>query len=77
MKKLPFYAACENERSIVSILLNIGADVNLSLKTKVGPLYAACKNGYKSIVRHLLEKDADVNLCSESDGSPIYAAWEN
>ena len=47
----PLYLASERgHESIVKLLLNKGADVNLSNEKGIGPLCVACRNGHDSNV---------------------------
>jgi len=60
------YHACKSEQlEVVQILLEAGADVNLTAK-KLYPLYAACERGHAQIVDLLLRHGADPNASSVS-----------
>ncbi|KAH0385537.1 purine and uridine phosphorylase, partial [Aureobasidium melanogenum] len=70
------YGASANQHTIVSILLEHGADVN-----KACPLYPASSFGHETITRTLLEHGADPNQCRTSTSSgmtflPLHEALE-
>lgn len=69
-----FWASQEGHDSVVQILLNNGADVNLCANDGASPLLLACYNGHVNIVQHLLQNGADINLCTIEGVSPLYFA---
>src|SRR5436190_20607403 len=47
------WAATRSNKDIAELLLNAGANPNLTYELGIGPLYLAITNGSASIVRHL------------------------
>ena len=58
----------------MQILLNNGANVNLSDENGFSPLYAACHDGHDTTVQLLLNNGADLNLCYNEGCNPLYVA---
>nr|XP_022301168.1 uncharacterized protein LOC111109381 [Crassostrea virginica] len=56
----------KGQASIVQLLLNNGAEVNLCNEKGCSPLYSACFKGHESIVQLLLNNGAEVNLFTEN-----------
>ena len=74
----PLYLACQREHeSIVQLLLNKGADVNLCNEKGFSPLYVACHTGHEGIVQILMNSGADKNVCNKNGLSPLYIATLN
>ena len=75
---MPLDLACsKGQASIVQLLLNHGAEVNLRNETGFSPFDSACSNGHESIVQLLLNNGAEVNLCNETGYSPLNSASVN
>lgn len=71
--KTPLTAACEmGHLSIVELLINAGANVNLNDGYKT-PLTAACGNGHLNVVEELIKARSNVNL-SDGDKTPLTSA---
>jgi ankyrin repeat protein len=70
-------ASWKGHESIVSLLLEEGADVNAKSSYGWTPLLVACQNGHDSIVSLLLEKGADVNVKDEDGWTPLHEACQN
>lgn len=60
----------------VQLLLNNGAIYNSYGKSRVSPLFLACRCGHTSTVKLLLCYGADFNLCAENGASPLLMACE-
>jgi hypothetical protein len=72
---LPFFIS---NIEIVKLLLDKGADVNLTDKYGNTPLHLAASDGHIEIVKLLLEKGSDVNSKRRNDGTtPLYWAALN
>ncbi|HUG73888.1 MAG TPA: ankyrin repeat domain-containing protein [Steroidobacteraceae bacterium] len=71
------YAARENCRECVEILLQHGADVNLPDPTGVVPMVIAMINGNFDIAKRLIEAGADVNQWDLFGQSPLHVAIAN
>lgn len=71
--KTPLTAACEmGHVSIVELLINAGANVNLNDGDKT-PLTAACGNGHLNVVEELIKAGSNVNL-SDGDKTALTSA---
>jgi uncharacterized protein len=67
----PLHIACRNNHSeIAKLLLEQGADINIS-KDGWTPLHSACLLNNPIIVKLLLEHDADIN-CKDQDGETAF-----
>jgi len=68
----PLHYACENGNSyIVDLLINYGANVNVSDNEGFTPLHFACKNGNLEIVKSLVDDGANVNAKSNNRLVPL------
>lgn len=66
----PLHIACQNNnKSIVQLLLNNGADINLCTKAGLSPLHIACQIKKDLIVKLLLSKTASVHSGSKSSNN--------
>lgn len=66
----PLYIACSSNRfEVVKLLVEYGADVNITEKNGRTPLYTASKHGHAEIMEYLLDHGANVN-----QSSPLSAA---
>jgi len=67
------YRACESEQlEVVQILLEAGADVNLTSK-KLYPLIAACDTGNVELMNLLMKAGADVTCRKSNDETCLHA----
>ncbi len=64
------WAAMRSNIEIATLLLNVGANPNLTNEQGIGPLYLAITNGSPALVRLLLEKGGDPNVARE-DGETV------
>ena len=70
----PLCAACETgHETVVTLLLNNGADPNVVDKTYSSPLYLVCERGETKIAKLLLSHGANPNM-EATDKYPIHAA---
>lgn len=73
----PLHAACLNKHySIVQLLMNNGADVNLCKRYSESPLFIACRKGHDSIVQSLLKNGANIKYFNEFEVTPLYLACQ-
>lgn len=69
----PLLIACKNGHSdIFDILVEYGADINLSNNKNKTPLIAACEYAQEDIVKRLLILGANVNKCDNYSRTPIF-----
>lgn len=68
------WAAVRNNPRIADLLMNAGADANLTNAYGVGPLLLAIQNRSAAMVRLLLEKGADPNVARTSGETPLMTA---
>lgn len=73
-KPLLFIACQEGNKSVVQLLLQNSADINLCSDDGTSPLSIACYNNHLDIVELLLKKGANVNLRSKNGTSPLFIA---
>ncbi|HBL98726.1 TPA: hypothetical protein DDZ86_03730 [Candidatus Dependentiae bacterium] len=67
-----FVAINRGDKEIVELLLEHGADVNISEKTMgCTPLYLACQEGYEFIAKRLLESGALVDKSTNDGYTPL------
>ena len=71
---LLYVATLNRSERYVQLLLDEGADVNLTSENGQTPLFAAIRRNEERIVKLLLEKGADVNLTSHNRPTPLYVA---
>jgi ankyrin repeat protein len=69
-----FCAAEKGHVEIVQILLEAGADFNISSKKIQTPLYIACKNGHTNIIKLLIQKGAHLNTQSDDGSTALHVA---
>ena len=53
--------------SMVKLLLDAGADINVQDESGNTPLHYASANGKKDVVKYLLEKEADVSIVNAKE----------
>jgi ankyrin repeat protein len=71
----PLFNACyEGYTSIVTQLIEHGADIRLTNKYGLTPLHYACTGGYAEIVSLLVAQGADINKKSKRGKSPFHYA---
>ena len=58
-------AASSGNLALVRLLIERGANVNSTTKTKSTPLRAACYDGHLNIVKYLIQKGADIELANK------------
>jgi ankyrin repeat protein len=68
------FSAAEGQVHFARLLLNAGADANVSLPFTGTPLIIAAREGDLRMVELLLERGADVNQSSAGDGNPLIMA---
>jgi ankyrin repeat protein len=67
-------AAKQGRKEVVQLLLDRGADVNLTSTYGDTPLVEAAKQGRKEVVQLLLDRGADVNLTPKYGDTPLVGA---
>lgn len=67
-------SARKGYKDIVSMLLQMGCEINDTDINKRSPLYIAASCGRQEVVEVLLENKADINLCDDIGKTPLYAA---
>ena len=73
--RTPLYRAVHRgHKDIVILLLQNGADVNISNKAKDTPLHTAVDVGFMDIMKILLEHGANPNLLGKGDMAPLHVA---
>jgi ankyrin repeat protein len=68
------YAAANGNESTVSLLIQLGADVNARDKEGNTPLLFAAGRGHDTIVSFLIQLGADVNAKCNKNDTPLYDA---
>lgn len=68
------YAVSTSNKEIVNLLIDKGANVNVSSNDGSTPLHIAARLGYKEIVELLIGKDADVNAKNINGITPLHLA---
>jgi ankyrin repeat protein len=71
------WAAKGGNKSIITQLLEKGADVNAATRDGWTPLYEASRNGHVDVAKLLLEKGADVNAATRDGWTPLNRASSN
>jgi len=69
-----FIAAQEGHPDLVNLLINHGADLDLSDEDGISPLYIASYQGHLAIVKILLDAGANPNHLGKDSTSPLYIA---
>lgn len=73
--KTPLAVACDcGSLRVAKILLNMGADVNITDKKGKTPLHYVAEKGSIKIVQALVEKGADINEKDDFNQSPLHLA---
>jgi len=65
-------ATQEGHADAVDMLCKLGANVNLTRKSKASPVYIAAQKGFDEILRTLVKYEANINLTNENGATPIY-----
>jgi ankyrin repeat protein len=68
------WAATRSNDAIAELLLNAGANPNLTSELGIGPLSLAITNGSAGMVRLLIAKGADPNVARENGETPLMTA---
>jgi ankyrin repeat protein len=68
------WAAMRSNIEIATLLLNAGANPNLTNEQGIGPLYLAITNGSPALAQLLLEKGADPNVAREDGETALMTA---
>ncbi|ORY78787.1 ankyrin, partial [Neocallimastix californiae] len=67
----------ENQIPIVKLLINNGADIEVTFSEDVSPLHYAIYFGKVSMIKALLNYGANVNKKDNDSKTPIIYAFEN
>ena len=67
-------AVDSDDKEIVELLVNNGADVNATHNGGGTPLHWAARKGHKQIVELLIANGANVNAQDEDGGTPLFHA---
>lgn len=70
-------AVSSNQLEVLALLIELGADVNVTDKFGETPLHDAAGFGYIEAARILLDEGADANALSEGEATPLIAAATN
>ncbi|XP_077977660.1 uncharacterized protein LOC144433226 [Glandiceps talaboti] len=70
-------ASAHGHVKVVSVLLECGANPNLSDKTGLTPLHLACQSGHATIAVMLLDLHADINARDKYGRTPLHLAAIN
>merc|ERR1719433_1221595 len=65
-------ATQEGHLKAVEMLCKLGANVNLTRKSKASPVYIASQKGYEKILRCLVKYEANINLTNENGATAVY-----
>ncbi len=66
-----------NQEDIVKLLLNNGANVNLTSEHGITPLFVASVNGHENIVKLMLKNGANANFANNRGITPLMEASAN
>lgn len=73
----PLYmAAGADERNVAKTLLDLGADVSLSVGVHGQPIHRASELGHTQMIRQLVAAGADVNARGENANTPLMSATD-
>jgi uncharacterized protein len=70
------YASRDGRMETVRILLDAGADVNVSDANAITPLISAITNNHPAVARYLIERGADIKAVDWYGRTPLWAAVE-
>lgn len=80
----PLHFACSQtpggpyrQKQIIKILLDYGANINVTDKEGITPIYCAASNGFTEIVKELVKYNANVNIANVNYETPLYIAVKN
>jgi len=62
--------------TIVEMLIEHGANVNMKSEFQGTPIYTAARSGHLDVVQYLIEKKADINVTTLYGGTPLMVAAE-
>jgi adenosine deaminase len=62
---------CDEDASLVKLLIEKGANVNVKTDKGRTPLSVGVENGHLEVVKHLVEKGADANIKSAAGQTPL------
>ena len=69
-------AAMKGHKDLVQLLLDRGAEPNMSNEYGSAPLHWAAQEGQKDVVQYLLDREAELNMANQLGLTPLhYAAW--
>ncbi|XP_033121907.1 uncharacterized protein LOC117120918 [Anneissia japonica] len=69
-----YWAACSGHASVISVLLDAAADVNVTVKWGSTALHAAADRGHTECMKLLLEHNADPNIQNQNGDAPLHLA---
>ena len=73
--RTPLLMACMNGHSEVAMLLiQNGANINISDNKRMTPLLYACKYNLSQVAILLMERGADIHACDRNNWSPLHWA---
>ncbi|KAF9875384.1 hypothetical protein CkaCkLH20_07204 [Colletotrichum karsti] len=70
-------AVRQNKPKAVDVLLESGADVNITCRDGTKPLHLACSKGYLEICQTLVSRNADVKSKNKEEKNPLHLAVLN
>lgn len=76
-KTMLFWAAESGHEAVVQLLLQKGADIEVTDDSGQTPLFQAAENGHEAVVRLLLKKGADIEATDDSDQTALLRAAKN
>jgi ankyrin repeat protein len=75
--RIPLHLACqEGHESVVKVLLESGADVDVADICRKTPLHFACQEGHESVIKMLVENGADIDVADFCRMTPLHFACQ-